>query len=164
MVPDGEPTERQVTDMYEHILLPIDPDSEESWAHALPEALSIASLNRAELTVMSVVPELSTVVAQAAKFSAFTDASPRGWVESLLEVVREKLEAFVAEHVPAEQPTKTVVRSGTIYKEILGVAKARTCDLIIVGSQRPGLQDYLMGPNAAKVVRHATCSVLVIRK
>ena len=79
-------------------------------------------------------------------------------------MVGEKLEAFVGEHVPAGQPAKMVVRSGTIYKEILSVAKARRCDLIIVGSHRPELRDYLMGPNAAKVVRHANCSVLVIRK
>ena len=156
--------------MYKHILLPVDLEAEESWAHALPEALSIASLSGADLTVMSVVPELSTIVAQAAKFAPFTDASPKSWAERLLEVVREKLEAFVAEHVPAGQPATTVVRSGSIYKEILGVAKARRCDLIIVGSHRtvgshrPELQDYLMGPNAAKVVRHANCSVLVIRK
>ena len=156
--------------MYKHILLPVDLEAEESWAHALPEALSIASLSGAELTVMSVVPELSTIVAQAAKFAPFTDASPKSWAERLLEVVREKLKAFVAEHVPAGQPATTVVRSGSIYKEILGVAKARRCDLIIVGSHRivgsprPELQDYLMGPNAAKVVRHANCSVLVIRK
>ena len=150
--------------MYKHILIPVDLDSEESWAHVLLEALSIASLSQAELTVMSVVPELSTMVAQAAKFAPLTDASPESWAENLLEVAGEKLEAFVAEHVPARQPTETVVRSGTIYKEILGVAEARSCDLIIVGSHRPELRDYLMGPNAAKVVRHANCSVLVVRK
>ena len=164
MLRDWEAIERQVTDMYNHILLPVDLDSERSWAHALPDALSIASLSQAELTVMSVVPELSTIIAQAAKFSPFADANPRSWVENLFEVVGVKLEAFVAEHVPAGQPTKPVVRSGTIYKEILGVAKTWSCDPIIVGSHRPELRDYVMGPNAAKVVRHADCSVLVIRK
>ncbi|MCP3869045.1 MAG: universal stress protein, partial [Gammaproteobacteria bacterium] len=28
---------------------------------------------------------------------------------------------------------------------------------------RPELKDFLLGPNAAKVVRHAECPVLVIR-
>jgi len=36
-------------------------------------------------------------------------------------------------------------------------------DLIIVGSHKPGLQDYLLGSTAARVVRHAMCSVLVGR-
>jgi nucleotide-binding universal stress UspA family protein len=36
--------------------------------------------------------------------------------------------------------------------------------LIIIGSHSPSMQDYLLGPNAARVVRHANCSVLVIRE
>ena len=40
---------------------------------------------------------------------------------------------------------------------------AQGVDLIIVASHRPGLQDYFLGSTAAKVVRHAKCSVLVIR-
>ncbi|MBT6187404.1 MAG: universal stress protein, partial [Rhodospirillales bacterium] len=30
-------------------------------------------------------------------------------------------------------------------------------------SHRPALKDYLLGPNAAQVVRHADVSVLVVR-
>jgi nucleotide-binding universal stress UspA family protein len=36
-------------------------------------------------------------------------------------------------------------------------------DLIVVGSHRPAMKDYLLGTNAARVVRHAHCSVLVVR-
>ncbi len=55
------------------------------------------------------------------------------------------------------------VRSGHSYNTILDVAEDKNADLIIVASHRPGLQDYLIGSTAAKVVRHATCSVLVVR-
>jgi nucleotide-binding universal stress UspA family protein len=34
--------------------------------------------------------------------------------------------------------------------------------LIVMGAHRPAFQDYLIGPNAARVVRHAKCSVLVL--
>ena len=37
-------------------------------------------------------------------------------------------------------------------------------DLIVVGSHRPAMRDYLLGTNAARVVRHAHCSVLVARE
>ena len=37
-------------------------------------------------------------------------------------------------------------------------------ELIVIGSHRPEMQDYLLGPTAAKVVRHAKCSVLVVRE
>jgi universal stress protein F len=55
------------------------------------------------------------------------------------------------------------VRSGHSYKTILDVAKEKQADLIVIASHRPGIQDYFLGSTAAKVVRHAECSVLVIR-
>jgi nucleotide-binding universal stress UspA family protein len=33
-----------------------------------------------------------------------------------------------------------------------------------MGSGRPELADYLLGPNADKVVRHAKCSVMAVRE
>jgi hypothetical protein len=45
----------------------------------------------------------------------------------------------------------------------LGVAEEAGADLVVVGSHRPAMKDYLLGTNAARVVRHARCSVLVAR-
>ncbi len=56
-----------------------------------------------------------------------------------------------------------MVRTGHSYSTILDVAEEVEADLIIVASHRPGLQDYFLGSTAAKVVRHAPCSVLVVR-
>jgi nucleotide-binding universal stress UspA family protein len=58
---------------------------------------------------------------------------------------------------------EALVRTGHSYKTILEVAKEKDVDLIIIASHRPGLQDYFLGSTAAKVVRHANCSVLVVR-
>ena len=55
------------------------------------------------------------------------------------------------------------MRNGTIYDEILAVADEIGADLIVMASHRPALRDYLLGPNAARVVRHAKQSVLVVR-
>ena len=56
-----------------------------------------------------------------------------------------------------------IVRTGHSYSTILDVAEEVESDLIIIASHRPGLQDYFLGSTAAKVVRHAPCSVLVAR-
>ncbi len=56
-----------------------------------------------------------------------------------------------------------IVRTGRSYSTILDVAQEVESDLIIIASHRPGLQDYFLGSTAAKVVRHAPCSVLVVR-
>lgn len=55
------------------------------------------------------------------------------------------------------------VKSGPPHRKILETAKETDTNLIIVASHKPDLQDYLLGSTAAKVVRHAKCSVLVTR-
>ena len=70
---------------------------------------------------------------------------------------------FVDERIGKDIPVQCVVGHGTIYEEILRAAKECKADLIVMASHRPELQDYLLGPNAARVVRHANCSVMVIR-
>jgi nucleotide-binding universal stress UspA family protein len=55
------------------------------------------------------------------------------------------------------------VRFGGIYVEILAEAEEWGADLIVIGSQRPSMATYLIGSNAKTIVRHAKCSVLVIR-
>ena len=55
------------------------------------------------------------------------------------------------------------VRKGQSYNNIIEEAKHIGADLIMINSHRPGLQDYLLGSTASKVVRHAPCSVLVDR-
>ena len=47
--------------------------------------------------------------------------------------------------------------------DILKVAEAENADLIVIGSHRPDFYNYLIGATADRVVRHATCSVLVDR-
>ena len=38
-----------------------------------------------------------------------------------------------------------------------------SADAIVIASHRPDLSDYLLGSTAARVVRHAQCTVLVLR-
>ena len=56
-----------------------------------------------------------------------------------------------------------VLTEGHSGRTILDWADANDVDCIIITSHRPGLQDYFLGSTAARVVRHAKCSVHVIR-
>ena len=55
------------------------------------------------------------------------------------------------------------LRLGSVYNEVLKEADSVAADLIVVGSHRPTMSTYLLGSNAATIVRHAKCSVLVVR-
>jgi nucleotide-binding universal stress UspA family protein len=61
------------------------------------------------------------------------------------------------------KPNILVTHGTSIYAEILAVAEEAEADLVVVGSDRPAMKGYLLGTNAARVVRHARCSVLVAR-
>ena len=57
-----------------------------------------------------------------------------------------------------------LAKAGGIYHELLQEASEWDADLVVVGSHRPVMSDYLLGSNAKTIVRHAQCSVLVVRE
>ena len=61
--------------------------------------------------------------------------------------------------------TETAVREGAAYREILKEAAERSMDLIVMGVQGRGAIDLLVfGSNTARVVRRATCPVLIVHQ
>ena len=85
---------------------------------------------------------------------------PANLIETSLQAARNELQAIAN---ASGMPMEAEARTGHSYKTILEVADEKQADLIIIASHQPGLQDYFLGSTAAKVVRHAQCSVMVIR-
>ena len=141
--------------MFENILLPVDLGQRSSWEKALPAAVDFCSRYGARLHVMTVVPDFG--------MSIVGQFFPDGYEAEALDKANGALHAFVTEHVPAGVPVRHIVGHGTVYAEILREAEEVGADLIILAAHRPDLRDFLLGPNAARVVRHARCSVLVMR-
>ena len=141
--------------MYRNILLPIDLDEESSWRTALPTAIKYCRVFGPSLHLLTVVPSLAMGV---------TVYLPEDTGQKLTESASTALAAFVEENVPDTIDTHYVVGQGTVYRVILEVAEKVGADLIIMAAHRPALSDYLLGPNAARVVRHASCSVVVVRE
>lgn len=56
------------------------------------------------------------------------------------------------------------VRTGQPAAAILAAAADHAADLIIVGSHIPDVSTYFLGAIADRLVRHASCSVLVDRR
>lgn len=60
--------------------------------------------------------------------------------------------------------TDYVVRRGTTYTEILGIASERQVDLIVLGVHgRSALDRLVFGSTTEHIVRRATCPVLTVR-
>ena len=71
--------------------------------------------------------------------------------------------AMMAERLMGEEGIDTEILRGRAANEISGYAKKVGADCIILGSHKPGFEDYLLGTTSARVVRHATCCVHVLR-
>lgn len=142
--------------MYKHILVPVDLNDATSWEKALPTAIELCRVFGAALHLMTVVPEVGL-------HGAVTQFFPADYEDQIKRQVHDELHAFSARHVPAGTKVQHVIAHGKIYKEILDAAKQVKADLIVMGAHHPELEDYLLGPNAARVVRHAGCSVMVVR-
>ena len=136
--------------MYKTILVPID------MAH-IEKGKSMIDIAKAEgnkdtqIILLNVVEEIPAWVASQL---------PAGILDKSQQSTLEELKAIAD---AANMNVDVEVRAGHPYKTILEVADKTGAELIIVASHQPGLEDYFLGSTAAKIVRHAKCSVLVVR-
>lgn len=142
--------------MYKKILLSIDLNSEASWAAPLEAALVMCRTFGASLHLVHVMADVPEAVVKL--------YLPDDNTEKLTQQFTAMMDAFVAEYIPEEFEAVVHLCKGNIYTGILETAKKVKADLIIIGSHRPTMSDFLLGPNAARVVRHAESSVLVVRE
>lgn len=143
--------------MYDRILVPIDLGDPASLEKALPAASALASGPEAQIHVVAVVPTAGMSVVASYLSDDFMDQAITGAKEQLTQL----LDGCETDVAPASLHGH--VCKGSVYQEILRTADQLKCDTIVMTAHRPELKDYLLGPNAARVVRHASQSVMVIR-
>jgi len=143
--------------MIKSILCAVDISQPAIETNVLKTAAQLAELNDARLDVVTVVPDYGMTVVG----TFFSEDH----VEKATANAKAALSDLVTGVIGAEENDKVrhIVAIGSAYEEILKVAEAAGTDLIVVGAHKPDFKDYLLGPNAARVVRHSTCSVYVVR-
>ena len=142
--------------MYKDILLPIDLDQESSWRKALPLAVELGKSFSARLHIMTVVPDY--------QFHYVSQYFPAGYEEKMIAAAEERLRDFATEHVAEDVQVQLIVAHGSIYRQVAKAAEDIGADLIIMASHTPGASDFLIGPNAEKVLHHFKRSVLIVRE
>ncbi|WP_319774381.1 universal stress protein [Breoghania sp.] len=140
--------------MYNRILVPVDLADMPTCEKVLEDAAYLAAAANAELHFLTVVPTYS--------MSIVGSFFPEGYETKVLSAAKTSMSEFITSH-PKARNHKGHVAHGTIYDEIMKAANRLDCDLIVMASHRPELKDYLLGPNAARVVRYAAQSVFVVR-
>lgn len=140
--------------MYKSILLPLDLAHDSSWTKALPVALELADTFKAELHVLTVVPDIRT--------SMVSQYFPRDFEATATRKAAEALNAFIAGKL-GKRKVKEHIATGRVFREIVRCADENDCDLIVMASHRPEMADHFIGPSADQVVRHTDRSVMIVR-
>lgn len=136
------------------ILVPVDVAKPEAADRALVLARETAEKHGARLVLLSVLEEVPGYVASQL---------PRAFHENAVAEATATLGEVAARH-GVGQSAEIVVRDGHPSTRILEYANEIGADMIVIASHDPGVADYFLGSVAARVVRHAHCSVLVVRE
>ncbi len=139
--------------MFKNILVPIDIAHIKKSEAMIEQAKALRDANQSEITLLNVLMDIPPYIALEV---------PAGTQEKNMADAKAELERLAKKHeLPAS--TKIKIRVGNAANEILEMSEKTGTDLIMIASHQPEFADYLLGSVAAKVVRHARCSVMVLR-
>ena len=146
------------------ILVPVDLEHESSWKKALPTAVDQARVLGGKVWVMTVVPHIVGGLDWRYAIRGAEHGSIKFDIKDLTAQAEKRLNDLAGEHMSKDQLGGVIAKHGTIYEEVVDTAEELQVDLIVMAAHRPSLKDYLLGPNTARVARHAKCSVQVVRE
>ncbi len=139
--------------MFKTILVPVDISQVDAAIQALSLAKDVAKARGGKIVLLNVVEEVPNYIAAEIPAEVLTNSVERAETELTAFAEREGLAGDV----------EIVIRRGHAGRDILAFAGERKADMIVMASHDPGIVDYFLGSVAGHVVRHAHCSVLVVR-
>lgn len=143
---------------YKHILVPL--DGSELAELALEDALSIAQLSRAQLTLLQVIPPIDEVIAAGTDHPIYVDQQLANQEMLALEYLQSVCDRVGCEDVAIQVATDI----GPAAETIIDYARQQAIDLIVMATHgRSGLQRWVYGSVAGKVLRGADLPVLLVR-
>jgi nucleotide-binding universal stress UspA family protein len=138
--------------MYKKLMIPVD------LAHT--DRLEKALTTAADLSKQYGIPVC---------YTALTASTPTSVAHTPDEFAR-KLEAFAqaeSERLGLQRPESHVIVDpdpvADLGKKLIKAAHDQRCDVVVMASHVPGIQDHIFESNAGKVAMHADVSVFVIR-
>ncbi|MDX1397724.1 MAG: universal stress protein [Oceanospirillum sp.] len=140
--------------MYNTVLIPMDLEHEDMFPKAVALAQQLIGDEKGEIHGIYVD---QTQVHQG-NFGITDDA-----VQGAREAMKQEVKTLFKKYVPEHLRGKCRVKAGVVYDTVLEEADKVKPEVIIVAAGRPGLSSYLLGSNAEKILRHANCSVFVVR-
>jgi nucleotide-binding universal stress UspA family protein len=127
---------------------------------ALTRAIAEAKARKAELLVLHVlapiVPMMGEGYVDPTTYEQMTEAARGG--------SQKQLDRVVAQAKAGRVRVRGLLVEGVAHEQIVRVARARRCELIVMGTHgRTGVARFFLGSVAARVAATAPCPVLTVR-
>jgi nucleotide-binding universal stress UspA family protein len=143
---------------FKHILVPL--DGSKLAESALPDAFALAQLGQARVTLFRVLPPIEHVVTIDPNHPIYVDEQWAGQRTEALEYLKSICRRM-GYHPPMVQ---FEVQMGAVAETIIDYAHSQPIDLIVMATHgRSGLQRWVYGSVADKVLRGADLPVLLVR-
>lgn len=141
--------------MFKKILLPVDLSHEEQIEKLIGIATTLAGDQKAELHMLYVDQSLI----HRAGYPHLDEQKYAEHRKDALKTMNKRLA-----DLPENLSGASHCREGTAHDQILETAAELKVDAIAMMARKPGISSYFIGSNSERVVRHAPCSVFVIRE
>lgn len=141
--------------MFKKILLPVDLSHEEQIEKLIGIATTLAAGQEAELHMLYVDQSLI----HRAGYPHLDEQKYAEHRKDALQTMNKRLA-----DLPENLSGASHCREGTAHDQILETATELKVDAIAMMARKPGISSYFIGSNSERVVRHAPCSVFVIRE
>jgi len=147
--------------MYNKILLPT--DGSENAARAGEHAIWIAEASGADILILYMVEPYYPQISALPHFSEELYDEVREEGKNIVESLKKELELIQNNRAGRRLKLTTKIKEGRAYLEIIKSIKDENIDLIVLGaSGRHGLDLLMLGSVSERVIREASCPVLVV--
>ncbi|XOV93946.1 MAG: universal stress protein [Bacteroidota bacterium] len=147
----------------ERILVPYD------FSDVAKNALNLATeiAEQVKDSTITIVHVIEHPTPETLKTMGVSDLDPMEelYINKLFKIVEEKLEMVIADSIYAGVDLKYKIVIGQPFKEISDMITTERVQLVVMGTNgSDGLEEFLVGSNAERMVRFSKCPVLTVQK
>ena len=135
-------------------------DFSETANRALDYAVAMAAQFGARVNLLHVVESRRNFIASTEPGSIHSQ-----WDRQIVQESKDHLNQLAQDKIDELIPVNVEVQAGRAYRKICEAAQRLDSDLVVISTHGfTGLKHLFLGSTAERVVRHAPCSVLVVRE
>lgn len=141
--------------MFKNILVPLHLEYKKNHEKLLKGAVKVLDKEDGKITLLFV----NETSVHGAISSVIDDDDKKHYDNDAVRKLREIANKY---SLPEEKLSYSI-RNGSVHQEILEESNSINSDAIVMMATKPGLKSYFISTTSERVIRHADCSVFVIR-